>query len=197
MYKIIRKNILFVGLAILLFSIFINIPIWLNAKDKIFSEVNDLPESEVALLLGTSKYLPGGHKNAFYYYRIDAAEKMLKSGKVKKVILSGSKDVGYDEVKWMKEDLLKKGIDENKLILDKKGDRTESSIENAIDLGYTDFIVISQEFHLERALFLGLLKGVNLIGFSAESPNTIYSSKIYFREIFARIKLLFVDMLFG
>jgi len=97
----------------------------------------------------------------------------------------------------MKEDLLKKGIDKSKLILDKKGDRTELSIENTIDLGYTDFIVISQKFHLERALFLGSLKGVNLIGFSAESPNTIYSSKTYLREVFARIKLLFVDILFG
>jgi len=53
----------------------------------------------VALLLGTSKFLPEGHRNAFYYYRIDAAEEILKSGKIKKIILSGSKDVGYDEVK--------------------------------------------------------------------------------------------------
>lgn len=196
MYKVIRKSILLFGLVIILLSIFVNIPIWLNSKDKIFYNINDLPNTEVGLLLGTSKYLPSGDRNAFYYYRIDAAKKILDAGKIKKLILSGSKDHGYDEVKWMKEDLLKKGINENKLIYDKKGERTQASIENAINLGYNNFIIISQKFHLERALFLASLKNLDLYGFAAESSDTIYSSKIYFREIFARIKLLFIDILF-
>ena len=99
MYKIIRKNILLFGLAVLLFSIFVNIPIWLNSNGKIFYNAESLPEAEVALLLGTSKYLASGDRNAFYYYRIDAAKNLVDSGKVKKIILSGSKDEGYDEVK--------------------------------------------------------------------------------------------------
>jgi len=196
-YRIIRKNVLFILLAILLFSIFINIPILFNAKDKIFYSVNNLPKSEVGILLGTSKYLENGKKNLFYLYRIEAAKKLLDSGKIEKLILSGSKDIGYDEVEWMKKDLLKRGVDKNKIILDKKGYRTEKSVENAIALGYRKIIFISQKFHLERAIFLASLKGIESYGFVAESPDTIYSLRVYIRELFARIKLIFADLLFS
>lgn len=195
-YRFVRKNILFLGLAILLFSIFINIPIWLNSDGKIFYLEDNLPSSEVAILLGTSKYVSTGKVNLFYIYRIDAAEKLLKNKKIKKIILSGSRDGGYDEVEWMKDDLLKRGISLDKIILDKKGDRTKDSVNNAIKMGYHNFIIISQKFHLERAVFLSSLSGMTSYGFVAESPDTIYSSRIYFREIFARIKLIFVDILF-
>ncbi len=196
-YRILRKNILFILLAILLFSIFVNIPIWLNSKGKIFYSLEKIPKADIGILLGTSRYISQGNINLFYKYRIDAAEKLLKSGKIKKIILSGSKDEGYDEVEWMKNDLLKKGIKIEKIILDKKGNRTKDSIDNAIKSGYSNFIIISQKFHLERAIFLSSLSGMVSYGFAAESPDTVYSSKIYFREIFARIKLIFKDILFG
>ena len=96
----------------------------------------------------------------------------------------------------MKEDLMKRGIGEDLLILDKKGDRTKDSIKNAINGGYKNFIIVSQKFHLERAIFLAALDGMTAYGMAAESPDTIYSLKVYLREIFARIKLLFVDILF-
>ena len=97
LYRFVRKNILFAGLIILLLSIFINIPIWLNSYGKTYKILSKTPNFEYGLLLGTSRFSKSGEKNLFYKYRIDAAEKLLKTGKIKEIILSGSKDHSYDE----------------------------------------------------------------------------------------------------
>ena len=195
LYRVVRKNILFFLLATLLFSIFINIPIWLTARGKIYSDITKIPTKKVGLLLGTTKYFQKGVENPFYLYRVEAGAELLKKKKIKKLILSGSQDGGYDEVRWMKNDLLKKGISENQLIYDKNGQRTADSIQNALNLGYNDFILISQNFHLERGIFLAQLQGGSIIGYEAKMPCWKQSLRTYVREIYSRINLLFYDFL--
>jgi SanA protein len=76
MYRIIRKTILFAGLSVLLFSIFINIPIFLTSLGKIQNDPARLPEIKYGVVLGTSKYVQKGILNSFYKDRIDAAENL-------------------------------------------------------------------------------------------------------------------------
>gem|GEM_PF-6587287 len=54
-----------------------------------------------------------------------------------------------------------------------------------------DFIIVSQQFHVQRALFIAKYKGIEAKAYVAKSPKLKLSFKTYLREFFARIKLLF------
>ncbi|KGT35483.1 SanA protein, partial [Vibrio parahaemolyticus] len=60
----------------------------LQAKDNIFIDYDQIPQHEVAVVLGTSKYI-GKTLNTYYTHRINAAIELYKQGKVKQFLLSG------------------------------------------------------------------------------------------------------------
>ena len=169
------------------------------SKDRLYDHVKDIPYKEVGLLLGTSPRTTNGHANIYYNYRIDAAVKLYKAKKIKIILISGDGKVkNYDEPKYMKRDLVRRGIPANKIILDKYGLRTYDSVIRAKDVyGYSEFTVISQKFHNERAVFLAGHNDIDAIGFNAkDAPNQKGKSaqRMRIREIFAKVKV-FVDLL--
>ena len=169
------------------------------SKGKIYNNVKDIPYKEVGLLLGTSPRTKNGHSNIYYNYRIDAAVKLYKAKKISCILISGDgKEKNYDEPKYMKSHLVKKGIPANKIILDKQGLRTFDSVIRAKEVyGYSEFTVISQKFHNERAIFLAGHNDINAIGFNAkDAPNQKGKSAIQMRirELFAKVKV-FMDLL--
>src|SRR4051812_11363691 len=99
------------------------------AKGKLYSNVYDIPYNKVGLLLGTSKYLENGQINAYYLYRIEAAANLIKSGKIKYVIVSGdNSQKDYNEPAIMKADLITAGVDSSVIFLDYAGFRTFDSM---------------------------------------------------------------------
>jgi len=166
------------------------------AKKSIYTDINNTPKCNVALLLGTAKYVKKGKINYFYKYRIDAVVELFKTGKIKAVLVSGDNATKYyNEPKRMYKDLIKRGIPKDKIYLDFAGFRTLDSIKRAQKIfGLKRYIIISQKFHLERALFLAYANGSNAIGFEAKSlKNTAASFKMQLREYFARVKA-FLDV---
>jgi len=167
-----------------------------SAASTIYTSTKQLPAKRAVLLLGTAKYLRGGYKNYFYTYRIRTAITLWKSGKVKAIIVSGDNGTKYyDETTTMYEDLIKAGIPARYITRDYAGFRTLDSIVRAeaiFDL--KDYIIISQRFHLERALFIARSKGQKAIGFAAKDiPGTDAAMKMQFREYLARTKA-FLDL---
>ena len=155
-----------------------------------------LPKKDAALLLGTAKYVTNGHKNYFYTYRIEAAIKLWNANKIKAIVVSGDNGTKYyDEATAMYEDLIKAGIPKKYIVRDYAGFRTLDSIVRAeaiFDL--KDYIIISQKFHLERALFLAHTKGQKTIGFMAKDiPGTASAYRMKAREYLARVKA-FLDV---
>lgn len=171
-----------------------------NAKADIYEEVAKIPAKRAALVLGCSKYLNNGRKNYFYKYRIEAAVKLFKAGKVNAIVVSGDNgNKSYDEPTQMHDDLVKHGIPSKYIQLDYAGFRTLDSIVRAkaiFDL--EDYIVVSQRFHLERALYIAKHKEQNVLGFAAKDfKNTIWAKRMEHREMLARIKA-FLDLnIFG
>jgi SanA protein len=156
------------------------------AASTIYTSTKQLPAKRAVLLLGTAKYLRGGYKNYFYTYRIRAAISLWKAGKVKAIIVSGDNGTKYyDETTTMYEDLIKAGIPARYITRDYAGFRTLDSIVRAeaiFDL--KDYIIISQRFHLERALFIARAKGQKAIGFAAKDiPGTDAAMRMKFREL--------------
>ena len=167
-----------------------------DASAYIYSDVSKIPPKKALLLLGTSKYVKKGHINYFYKYRIESAVRLFKAGKVKAIVVSG--DNGgkyYDEPTTMHDDLVAHGIPSKYITLDYAGFRTLDSIvraETIFDLH--DYIIVSQRFHLERAIYIAHAKGQKVIGYVAKDfKNTVWGKRMQHRELLARAKA-FLDL---
>ena len=200
--KWVKRIIISIFLAILAIVIIIascNMVVIHYSKDRLYDNAKDIPYKEVGLLLGTSPRTKDGHANIYYTYRVEAAVKLYKAKKIGRILISGDgREKNYDEPKYIRRDLIKRGIPANKIILDKQGLRTFESVKRAKEVyGYSEFTVISQKFHNERAIFLAGHNDINAIGFNAkDAPNQKGKSAIQMRirELFAKVKV-FMDLL--
>lgn len=169
-----------------------------NAEGKMFNSVSDVPKREVGMLLGTAKYLRNGRLNYYYKFRIDATVELYMSGKIKYVLVSGDNSrKEYDEPTDILNDLVQRGIPKNRIFLDYAGFRTLDSIVRANKVfGQSKFIVISQRFHNERAIYIAEDKGLDVIGFNAKDVSLRYGFKVRQREKLARVKMI-LDLIFN
>lgn len=179
--------------AITLITIFISNKVIINAAaGKTYSDVNSIPFNKVGLLLGTSKLGRTGYNNPFYDYRIEAAAKLLKEGKIKYLIISG--DNGrkeYNEPEAMRSDLIKAGVDSTVIFLDYAGFRTFDSMIRLKEIfGQDKVTVISQKFHNERAIYTASKEGIAAIGFNARDVSASQGIRTQVREKLARVKAI-------
>jgi SanA protein len=143
-----------------------------TAEAHSFSDVAKVPAVEVALVLGTAPIGPEGGPNAYFVRRLDAAAALWKAGKVKYFIVSGSPD----EPAAMRAGLVERGVPAAAIYLDPAGYRTWDSVRRARDVyGQTRLVIVSQRFHLSRALFLAREAGMEAWGFEARDVGTPYS----------------------
>lgn len=163
-----------------------------STKKQIYQSLESLPSTDVALVLGTSKKLASGEENPYFNYRIEAAEKLYKSGKVKHLILSGDNETRYyNEPKYMSEALLDKGIPKSAITLDYAGFRTLDSVVRCKEIfGQSKFIIITQKFHAYRAVFIGNHFGVETTAFVADNIPITQSFSVILRELLARPKAI-------
>ncbi|CAM1364813.1 Protein SanA [Tenacibaculum litopenaei] len=196
--KLLWKSILAVLLLGTLFIFGCNWLVKKNATGKMYDSVTEVPARKVGLLLGTVKYLKNGQVNLYYSYRLEAAVALFKAGKISYILVSGDNgSKRYDEPTAFKEDLVKRGVPESRIVLDYAGFRTLDSVVRAKEVfGQDELIVISQKFHNERALYLAENKGIAAVAFNAKGVSGRYGLKVTVREYFARVKL-FLDILFG
>lgn len=169
----------------------------LKTKDRIYDDLEKLPEREVGIVLGTGPTTMTGESNSYFLYRIDAAEELYKAGKIKYILISGDNSrKDYSEPDVMKDSLVARGIPEEVIYLDYAGFRTlDSVVRSKKVFEQTTMIVISQQFHNERSLALGDWQGMELIGYNAkETSSRFHTIRAHIREGFARVKLL-LDML--
>lgn len=166
------------------------------AEGKLFSDVEGVPYNKAGLLLGTAKYLSDNRLNYYYVYRLDAAEKLYKAGKIKYLIISGDNGrADYNEPGTMRDDLLQRGIDSAHIFLDYAGFRTFDSMVRLREIfGQDSVTVISQPFHNERALDIASREGIAAVGFNAKDLRDASGAKVQAREKLARVKV-FLDYL--
>jgi len=196
MIKKLWQSAFFVVIIFVIVVLAIDIYVSDSAKGRIYNSIDKVPKRGVALVLGTAKYIRKGKINYFYKYRIDAAVKLYKARKVKAILVSGDNATKYyNEPLRMKRDLIKRGIPKNKIYLDYAGFRTLDSILRAKEIfGLKKYIIVSQKFHLQRALFIAEKNGVDAIGFVAKDiPRTAAAFKMRMREYAARVKA-FLDI---
>ena len=153
------------------------------------SEIRALPEARVALVLGCSPTVEDGRKNLFFTARIEAAARLFHSGKVSRVIVSGDNGRrGYDEPTAMKSALVNQGVPESKITRDFAGFRTLDSVLRAEQIfGVKELIVVSQKFHVERAVYLARAHGLVAFGYSARDVGGHAGRITKLREVLSRL----------
>ena len=166
------------------------------SKRYIYSSVDNIPYNDVALVLGTSKYLYNGQINMYFKFRMDAAYELYKSGKVKFILVSGDNRYrSYNEPRQMRLDLIKLGVNKKHIFLDFAGFRTRDSIIRANKVfELSNFTIVSQPFHNERAVLIARQKKINAIAYNAHNVRKLYRIRQFPRELGARA-LMFMDIL--
>ncbi len=195
--KIIVIGLIFLGISAL-FIFWANFKIDSESEDFVTSDLSTLPNQKTGLLLGTSKTLSNGNPNAYFFNRITAAAALYKSGKVRNIIVSGDNSKkDYNEPEEMKNELIKAGIPQERIFEDFAGFRTLDSVVRAKEIfGQTSYVIISQRFHNERAVYLARKNGIEAFGYNAEDVNKYSGFKTNAREKLARAKV-FWDFIFG
>ncbi len=165
-----------------------------NASARLYYLVDDTPEYRVALVLGTSKYA-SGKVNRYYRTRIEAASELFHAGRIRAILVSGDASSRYyDETTTMQRDLIELGVPEDYIMLDYAGVRTLDSVFRAKKVfGLDRVIVVSQQFHCERALYLADAVDLDATGFCAEDAPDSPSLMIRGRETLARV-MAFADL---
>lgn len=174
-----------------------------SAKGRLYDDVDSIPHRKVGLILGTSPISSwNGRRNLYFDHRIKTGAELYKAGKVDWLVVSGgdyrNTEKGYDEPVAMRDSLMRLGVDSARIILDYDGTRTLNSIAKMHDVYCQDSIVIiSQEYHNERALYQARHLGIDAIGFNAKTPGRRTSWwRNRGREVLARVKL-FIDVVRG
>lgn len=163
-----------------------------QASDNIINDITQVPKFQVAVVLGTSKYL-GRTLNDYYIHRINAAIELYQQDKVSGFLLSGDNaHRSYNEPWTMKRDLLKAGVPDQQIYLDYAGFRTLDSIVRAKRIFDTDnFLIITQRFHCERALFIARHHDIHARCLAVAGPSNHSGFQVRLREVFARTKAFF------
>ncbi|EOS96344.1 outer membrane permeability protein SanA [Erwinia tracheiphila] len=165
---------------------------WISAKTVpwVYSSLKSLPHRQVGVVLGTAKYYRSGGINQYYLYRIQGALNAYNSGKVNYLLLSGDNaQHSYNEPVTMRRDLIAAGVPPSDIVLDYAGFRTLDSIVRTRKVFDTnDFIIITQRFHCERALFIAMHMGIQAQCYAVPSPKNMLNIRL--REVGARLGAL-------
>ncbi|MBV8185891.1 MAG: YdcF family protein [Alphaproteobacteria bacterium] len=161
-----------VALAVSLLAWLAERQLYRTAQSVSFADAAQVPATDVALVLGTAPIGPEGGPNRYFVYRLDAAAALWKAGKIKYVIVSGS----GEEPDAMRAGLIERGVPAQAIYRDARGYRTWDSVLRARDVyGQKRLVIVSQRFHLDRALFIARHEGLDAAGLEARDVDSPYS----------------------
>ncbi|MDO4783479.1 MAG: ElyC/SanA/YdcF family protein [Propionibacteriaceae bacterium] len=125
----------------------------------------DVPEREVGIVLGARVY-PDGTPSPFLRARLDLAVSLYRQGKVKVLLASAANTVGsFRETNVMVDYLIRAGVPASKVVGDPKGyDTFDSCVRARQVYGVTSATVISQGYHVPRAITLCEAVGIDTVG---------------------------------
>ncbi|MEU4688655.1 ElyC/SanA/YdcF family protein [Actinoplanes sp. NPDC023714] len=154
-------------------------------------DVNDVPAAPVALVLG-AQINPGGQPSPFLEARLEIARQLYESGKVTAILVSGDHaNWDYDEPGGMMVWLVSHGVPVSRVVLDHAGFDTYDSCSRARRIfGVRQAIVVTQNFHIERAVAVCRALGIDTTGVGDDTVRRYRQTWLRgeIREEFAAVK---------
>jgi vancomycin permeability regulator SanA len=159
-----------------------------SADGRIF-DVEEAPSERVVIVLGAS-VLRSGQPSDMLADRLLTALDLYHAGKAEKFLLSGDHGkVDYDEVESMRKFLLEREVSEGDIVLDHAGFDTFDSMSRAKKVfGLNEALVVSQSYHLPRAIYVAENNDLEVFGVSADRQNYVKIEYFKLREMLARVK---------
>ena len=156
----------------------------LRYQDRIHSAVDAVPQRPVALVFGAG-YWPDGTPSDVMKDRVEAAVELYRAKRVRKVLFSGdNRFVNYNEPQRMLEYALSLGLPQDVIVLDYAGRRTYDTCYRARDIfGVQEAILVTQRYHLPRAMYTCEGLGLNVVGYAADRRSYVNARRYWAREI--------------
>jgi SanA protein len=163
-----------------------------SAGDHVVTGPADAPRAKVAIVLGAKVYR-GGLPSPMLTDRLETGIALYKQGKVDKLLLSGDHGrATYDEVNAMLDYVLAAGVPDEDVFTDHAGFSTYETMYRARDVfKVTDALVVTQRFHLARAVYTARALGLEAIGVEADLRPYFDERRFALREWPARVKAFF------
>ncbi|MFL5351782.1 vancomycin high temperature exclusion protein [Archangium sp.] len=183
------RGLLALGLAVLLGVSVVSLYVEKRYADRIIPRA-EAPQAPVALVYGAG-LAPGGVPSPVLAQRLDAAIALYHSGKVDTLLLSGdNSDPFHDETRAMLRYVLDRGVPASAVVEDDAGLSTyDSSVRARNVFGVREAVLVTQRFHLTRALYIANSVGIDAWGVAADEgrPRT---RRYALRETFSRVLAL-------
>lgn len=147
----------------------------------------DAPAAPVGIVLGAGLNADGSPK-PYLRTRLDDTLRLYQDGKIRAILVSGDHgQVEYDEVAAMARWLVDHGVPVGKVVADHAGFDTYDSCVRAYKIfGVRRALVVTQEFHVRRAVFLCREAGIDAAGVGSPAPDD--DTRYQVREVPAAIK---------
>lgn len=181
------------AVALALVAIGANVLIVRRAAPKIFKRVADTPGRYTIVVLGA--FVADDTPSDVLEDRLRTAAAAYHAGLSARILVSGDHGrAHYDEVRTMRRFLIDQGVPSEVIFTDHAGFRTLDTMQRAAKVfGVGGAIVVTQEFHLARSLFLAEAAGLDAVGLVADRREYVYAGHYARREFLARAEA-FLDV---
>jgi len=145
--------------------------------------------ADTAMVLGAS-ILQNGTPSDALRDRLTVGVSLYKNGNVKRVLLTGD-DGSYhaDEIDVMKRFVLEQGVPESDILTDGHGFRTYESCKRAADIFHLrDILIVTQRFHMSRALYLCDHLGLQARGVTSDLQSYQKIASFWIRDLAASVE---------
>lgn len=183
-----------IGAAVILVLVVVgsNAYVLLSTSGESTSKIADVPPEPVAIVPG-ALVQPNGKMSVMLADRVRDAARLWHAGKVEKILVSGDHHTwAYDEPDTMRKALISHGVTPRDIFEDHAGFDTWATMVRARSIfDIHDAVVVTQGFHMPRALFLAEEAGIHATGLTSDLHRYGYQlKKSEVREVFSRVKAI-------
>lgn len=192
-YRLGRLSLIFgLGLVLLLFGL--NVYVAASTQGQLYEQAAAVPHERVGVVFGAG-VRPDGRLSPMLADRVNAAVRLYQDGRVDKLLMTGDNSrTDYDEVSAMRRYAITQGVAAADITLDYAGFSTYESCYRAHAIfGVKEAVLVTQRFHLPRALYTCQQLGVKAVGYSVADwgrYSTPLMSLYTVREALATLKAL-------
>ena len=186
-----RRRYAIAAVLVLAFVGAANAYLIVRSRDAIVADLSRTPPRPYVIVLGTL-VLRGGAPSRELVARLEVARQLYQSGSARRIIVSGMVRRWYDEPDSMAAWLESHGVAPGDVVIDRGGFRTAASMADAAAAGVQSLLVVSQGYHLPRALYLARHAGIDAIGVPAPQikRTVVEAIHLFVRETTARAEII-------
>ncbi|MBR6812652.1 MAG: YdcF family protein [Oscillospiraceae bacterium] len=178
--------------VLIIAAVSLDLLVVISSNKHIAKTAPDSFEADCILVLGCG-VRPDGDPSAMLKDRLDKAIELYFDGAAPKIIMSGDHGrTNYDEVNTMKDYAIAAGVPSENVFMDHAGFSTYESMYRARDIfEVQSLIIVSQKYHLPRAVYIARALGLDAKGVPAEDIAYYGQTLRWAREVAARVKDVF------